>query len=610
MGKRKKPYFIYKVKKLYFIKNVLSFDTEAYIENEEIQKFRLAVCLYKNKFYIFTEQKEFLDWFLNLCKKQKKNLYVIAHNIRYDLKLSGLLNLIKKNELLKYSIEPFFLVVKFNGCHKKVIFLDLRNIYDFSLREIGNYLGIEKLEIGNPNNASEWNNIPLEKLIEYCKRDTEIVYKAFMNLQNWLYKNKLGNMGISLAQLSFNIYRYKFLNYPITHKLKDKELDREFFEVEKSAYYGARTELFFKGYAKNVNIYDINSLYPFVMANYEYPVKKLSKLYNISLNDLEQLLNDYCIIAKVKLNLPQDLRYGIFPIRLCRKCLIPNCSHKTYSKLFFPIGKFSTLLTSNELALALKNNYIENVEFAYLYVKKPIFKDFINYFYERKKNAKKGSIDYLFSKLIMNSLYGKFAQQKDIPKFIGYSDTFMDYDNWYYEGFRYEQIGYNVYKIVKKQFGIYSFPAIASHITANARLKLFQYMQICKNNLLYVDTDSLFVYNYQFPEQYVNNELGNLKQEYKNVDVILNAPKDYVIIHNNEILEEKIKGIPKFANKIYDNLFQYWHLKGFKTMLKDGKDFVEFENIYKSLKRQVIGIKKEIKNEFLNGILIYPIILK
>jgi hypothetical protein len=610
MAKRKNPKFIYKPKKLFFIKNVLIFDTEAYIESENIQKFRLAVCLYKNKYYIFNNQEQFLNWFLDLCKKQKKNLYVIAHNIRYDLKLSGLLNIIKKNELLKYSIEPFFLIVKFKNCHKKVIFLDLKNIYDFSLREIGSYLGIQKLEIGNPNDADEWNSIPEDKLVEYCKRDCEIVYKAFTNLQNWLYKNKLGNMGISLAQLSFNIFRYRFLQEPIQHKIKDKELDKEFFEVEKNSYYGARTELFFKGYAKNVNIYDINSLYPYVMANNEYPVKKLSKLYNISLNDLEQLLNDYCVIAKVKLNLPQDLRYGIFPLRLCKKCLIPNCSHKTYSKLFFPVGKFSALLTSNELKLALKNNYIENIEFAYLYIKKPIFRDFINYFYDKKKNSKKGSIDYLFSKLIMNSLYGKFAQQKDIPKFIGYSANYADYDVWYYNGFRYEQIGYNIYKIVKKQFGVYSFPAIASHITANARLKLYEYMQICRDNLLYVDTDSLFVYNFEFPEQYVNNELGCLKQEYKNVEVIINAAKDYVVIMNDNILEEKIKGIPKFASKIYDNLFQYWHLKGFKTMLKDNKDFVEFENIVKSLKRQVIGRKIEIKNEFLNGILIYPIVLK
>jgi hypothetical protein len=610
MAKRKNPKFIYKPKKLFFIKNILVFDTEAYIENKEIQKFRLAVCYYKNKYYVFTEQKQFINWFLDLCKRQEKNLYVIAHNIRYDLKLSGLLNIIKKNELLKYSIEPFFLIVKFENCHKKVIFLDLKNIYDFSLKEIGNYLGIEKLEIGNPNDANQWNNIPLDRLVEYCKRDVEIVYKAFMNLQKWLYKNRLGNIGISLAQLSFNIFRYKFLQEPIQHKLQDKELDSEFFEIEKMSYHGARTELFFQGIAKNVNIYDINSLYPYVMWKYEYPIKKLTKSYNVSINDLEHLINDYCVIAKVRLNLPENLRYGVFPLRLCKKCLIQNCSHKTYNKLFFPLGRFYTYLTTNEIKLAIENNYIENVETIYLYAKKPIFKNFVEYFYEMKKKSQKGSIDYLFSKLIMNSLYGKFAQQKDIPKFYGYATNFIDYDVWYYNGYRYEQIGYNIYKIVKKQFGVYSFPAIASHITANARLKLLEYMNLAKEKILYVDTDSLFVYDFQFPEQYVNSELGNLKQEYQNVDVIIKAPKDYVIIHNNNVLEEKIKGIPKFATKLYNNLFQYWHLKGFKTMLKDGKDYVEFENIVKSLKRQVIGRKFEIKNQYLNGLWIYPIILK
>ena len=605
-----KPFFIRKIRKLRKITNILVLDTEAFIENELEQKFRLAIVFYKNKYYTFTNQNEFLNWFLNLVKTQRKNLYVLGHHLRYDLKLSGLLNLIKQYKIKTYSIQPFFIIVNFNT-YRDVIFFDLSNIYNFSLKEIGGFIGIQKLEIGNPNNKEEWNSIPLDQLIKYCKRDVEITYKAFEKLQNWLYNNKLGNIGISLAQIGFNIFRYRFLKNTIIHRHRSKLLNKEFNEIEKLSYRGGRTECFFIGKAKNVNIYDVNSMYPYVMYAYEYPVKRVKRYESVNLETLEKLLNDYCIIAKCYLNIPSDLRFSPIGIKLCKKCLSQYCSHKSYNKLIFPLGKFYAYLTSNEILYCLKNNYLEKVENIFVYEKDYIFKEFVEYFYNLKKNSKKGSIEYLFSKIILNSLYGKFAQQKTIVKPYAYTNNYVDYDYWINEnGIKFEQIGNTIFKIIGKKLGVYAFPSISAHITANSRLKLLEYMQIAKDNILYVDTDSLFVYNYKFNDNLVNDNLGNLKLEYENVDIQINAPKDYILYKNGSIIEEKIKGIPKYAEQLYSNYFYYLHLKGFKTMIKDSKNYVEFEKVFKNLKRQVIGIKKEVKNEFLEGYLVYPIILK
>ena len=68
--------------------------------------------------------------------------------------------------------------------------------------------------------------------------------------------------------------------------LGDQEVKRPsnklILRKELSSYYGGRTEAFKIGHLSNYTWYkyDINSLYPFVMANADYPVSLSSSNYN------------------------------------------------------------------------------------------------------------------------------------------------------------------------------------------------------------------------------------------------------------------------------------------------------------------------------------------
>ncbi|KKL66330.1 hypothetical protein LCGC14_2146050, partial [marine sediment metagenome] len=112
-----------------------------------------------------------------------------------------------------------------------------------------------------------------------------------------------------------------------------------------------------------------------------------------------------------------------------------------------------------------------------------------------------------------------------------------------------------------------SFPAIASHVTAYARLYLWELMQACGHgNYVYCDTDSLMVTDVGLDNltPYLSpTELGKLKLE-KTVDhLIIRGLKDYSA-------DEKIviKGVRKSATQISDGVYRQEQWPSFKGIFK------------------------------------------
>ncbi|PWA00302.1 hypothetical protein BB558_003645 [Smittium angustum] len=93
--------------------------------------------------------------------------------------------------------------------------------------------------------------------------------------------------------------------------------------------------------------------------------------------------------------------------------------------------------------------------------------------------------------------------------------------------------------------GIPSSIAIASAITAYARIKMSNYINM--NDCIYTDTDSLVVQN-PLPDNLIGEELGQFKLEYVIKKGIFISPKVYVLkyIKNNTLMETTVcKGLGK-----------------------------------------------------------------
>ena len=83
-------------------------------------------------------------------------------------------------------------------------------------------------------------------------------------------------------------------------------------------------------------------------------------------------------------------------------------------KTITPLGKWTGIYTSAELNKAIEIGYQIKIIDGYLFEKKVIFKEFVDFFYTLKNKSKKGTPEYLIAKLILNSAYGKLGMSPNL----------------------------------------------------------------------------------------------------------------------------------------------------------------------------------------------------
>ncbi|MBA7550605.1 hypothetical protein ES705_43124 [subsurface metagenome] len=263
-------------------------------------------------------------------------------------------------------------------------------------------------------------------------------------------------------------------------------------------------------------------------------------------------------------------------------------------KVIFPVGSFEAVLSTPELKLALKENVIEKVISVAIYKREKIFKSFIDFFYgERLKAKQSGNSAYdLFFKIIMNSLSGKFGQQMGEWTTIGKCDP-KDVEYWseivsgQSKIYKYRKINGLLQRYDSKHEAFNSFPAISSHVTAAARVKMWQLMvKAGRENVYYCDTDSMFVNQAGYDNlktELDKSKLGKLKLVDVTRDLRLFGCKSYMF---GDL--KRHKGRKKDAVKIDKDTFRQSQWSTLKSLIQEGnlvdykvKDIVKhFTGIY------------------------------
>lgn len=491
---------------------IYAFDIETYGNNN---KFLLCSVYDGEKFYIFKKKSDVQKFLFDL-----KNCFIASTNLGFDF--NGIFFNSEYFKYFKFIMSKSRIVAIINTVNN-AYFIDTLNFAPFSVDRLGKILGIKKIIkpkfLGKkPLNNDEWN-----ELIEYNKRDTEISFKFIFEFQKFL--NSINaELKLTISSISLDIFRRNFLNYNINHE-KTFLNDKIFM-----AYYGGRTEAFYRGSFKNAYMFDINSLYPSVMLN-EFPIPETAKFKsNSNINYLE-----FEGVSYVNVAAPKNLFYPLLPYRF-------------NGKLIFPVGSFSGVYTHLELRKALELGYKINCFYWTIYYSKTFnpFNIFIDYFYKMRISFKNNDLYNLICKLILNSFYGKFGQREindiDIKDFnnISFKD-FFDKDFILKNNILY------VYS-KKKCLNSFVIPIFAVYTTAYGRLKIYEY--ISKYNALYCDTDSIITFNKNVP---VSNDLGFMKFEGVISNGIIVKPKFYLKnVDNVNII--KIKGIPKADLKVFNDI--------------------------------------------------------
>lgn len=169
-----------------------------------------------------------------------------------------------------------------------------------------------------------------------------------------------------------------------------------------------------------------------------------------------------------------------------------------------------------------------------------------------KENSDKDSPRYTIAKLLLNSLYGRFAMN---PSFFNHKvlDLYSTEYSEFIGQIKFENIESEI-KLGNKVIITYTDPndSINSNLNVNiavglatssyARIHMTQFKNNTSINLFYTDTDSIFT-DKPLPSTLVDSKkLGFMKLEYILTDFIAVAPKVYGGIKTNGEQFTKVKG--------------------------------------------------------------------
>lgn len=333
------------------------------------------------------------------------------------------------------------------------------------------------------------------KLIKYNKEDCLSLHQV---LSLYFSSDLIKRSGPAMTMASQAMLVYRTYLQKSVPRLSSA-LDSIFRE----AYAGGRTEIFKPISDVPIKEYDINSLYPFVMATNEYPGKYLGPKSRLDDSDFG--------FANVTISVPKDTYYPV----LWRKKI------DGIEKFLFPTGTFRGLWPIPEIRHAQANGaVIQRVHETHIFSNEgAIFRDYINTLYEIRKNTKDPVINVL-TKLLMNSLYGRMGIRLD-RETIEIDDFSEGSEPW-----REIRVGKRMVPFAKlpSRYEGFSNVAIAAFVTAYARIENHAHLLKIGSSCHYTDTDSFWT-----PSIIETGaELGELKLTREEPYACFLLPKTYV----------------------------------------------------------------------------------
>lgn len=444
---------------------------------------------------------EDIDSFINYCSLINESSSFYFHNLKFDgefiihyLLTHGFVHVNEK----KLGVNQFstiisdlnvFYCIKVKFKEEVIIsFFDSLKLLNFSVEEVAKAfnLSIKKLEIDYKAKREKGHKITDEEK-EYLKHDVMIMSLALEKM----FEMKITRMTIASNAMNFfkdTISKKRFEEW-FKPPLYDKDL--------RQAYKGGFTylnEIYRGKEVKEGIVLDVNSLYPSVM--YYSPMPYGEGIYFDGKYVPDKLYNLYIQNITCQFRIKKDM---IPTIQIKN-----NLSFVPTEYLSSSNGESINLtLTNVDLKLFLEHYDIYDVSYNWGWKYKSstkIFKRYIDYWNELKVKATKEGNKPLrtIAKLMLNSLYGKFAASPEGRSKIPYLDNNI--------------VKYKLSELEERT--AYYLP-ISIFITSWARDRTIRSAQAVYHRFIYADTDSLHLEGTDIPENLLisDTELGKWKIE-------------------------------------------------------------------------------------------------
>lgn len=416
--------------------------------------------------------------------------------------------------------------------HNKVKYRDSKHLFPLKLSQLGDSFNMPKGE--TPIDFIEGNEREINDLdIEYCLRDCRILARAIIELHDF-YAQNVGKtrqttaLPLTIASIAYRIWCAN--SWPDNWGWVDKKTgkyqkaagsDPYFNETLSESYWGGRTQIInaIPGEEiENILEYDVNSMYPFVMAHPNNLFPDLTKCWRVGPTEsaLLKIIHDpnYICWANLEMYAPEGVER-----------FLPVLGDD--GRLDFNRSEFSGWLNEPEIRLALKEGW--KIKRVIELNKSKGIRPFIAYtthFYELRKQYKEDNDSReIIVKMLLNSLYGRFGIKpkptrieniEDIEKAQNRPDYHERYELCFYDqkNHRYPYLldyGSTSGSNSSQWFGFASF------VTSYARTVLAEAIIAAGENAVYCDTDSVHL-RINGQEQFeklipMGNELGEWKLE-------------------------------------------------------------------------------------------------
>ena len=310
------------------------------------------------------------------------------------------------------------------------------------------------------------------EILHYLAKDCEYLFELVARfVDRFGYQLTIG--GTAIKQLQ------EFHPFPIGGRAHDDRF-RPF-------YFGGRVSTFEMGELKGAfKVFDVNSMYPAVMRNALHPLGQSYAVYNDA-----KYLTAGGFLRDGKMNRPYFLHFtganrGALPTR-------------TKDGLTFGLEYGEFFACHHEVKTALKYGLIriDKVHSIIAAEQSTTFAGYVDNFIQEKIDGKreKNKVKELFAKLLLNSAYGKFAQNSD-----NYFDYFLtecggagiEWENYTEETAPELFADYGLFEIWRTPSTREAFfdVAVAASVTSAARAVLLEAMQNATRPV-YCDTDSI-----------------------------------------------------------------------------------------------------------------------
>jgi hypothetical protein len=603
-----KPFRKVKIDSALAANNFLTIDIETVIVDGNLKPY--LICGYSNEGYIHSYAKDLSEVAIKqmftkfidqvICIKNLK--YIYAHNLSgfdgifllkhlinyegakvkpiiFNGKIMGIDFIVNEGKsTIKFKDSFLLLPHSLRSLCKSFDVFNLKGYFPFNMTDI-NYVGeFPSYDLWTGLNQDEYdslrnqfhfhskysNNDSLwsfkDEAIKYCQNDCKCLFDVLIKFNELVFiKFKVNiHSSLTLPSLAMRIYKSQYMPDNTIYQILGK-VEQDI----RQAYTGGAVDVYLPHNGENKNfhsrnkeqlfLYDVNNLYPSVMANTSMPVgKPIAFEGNILEVEKEPYGFFYC-----KLTSPDYMEHPILQRRV-----------KTSSgiRTIAGLGTWEGWIYSHELINAIKNGYKFEIIKGYKFKRGVIFKEYVEDLYSLRMQYPKDNPMNMICKLLLNSLYGKFGMKSESSEVELY-DTSNEEDMKHLQ-FILDEYGEfisdyikldNFFITVRPGIANYKFDeskdlyhgldvniAIASAITAGGRILMSQIKNDPNIRLYYSDTDSA-VTNKPLPDYLVGDKLGQFKLEHVIREAVFLAPKVYGFIttEGREII--KVKGVTKEA---------------------------------------------------------------